>query len=236
MWTDQCLSKLSGKRIYHREELFRIFCEEKNDLSDSAFRWTLYNLQKAQKIFQIGYDTYTTVQEKNLPQYRPFYSDNAMSIMKILEKRYDGLSFVLFESMLLNEFLNHQIAQNTVYVQVARDVSSFIFDSLQQEYAGTVLFKPGKTEFERYWTKDCIVVLELISQSPLSAERPHEITAEKMMVDIIADKSIAATFSPAELPFIYKNLRESYRMDERRMNRYAGRRGKSAEIKSIWEG
>ena len=34
------------------------------------------------------------------------------------EKQYPDLQFVVFESALFNEFLNHQIAQNTIYVQV----------------------------------------------------------------------------------------------------------------------
>ena len=42
----------------------------------------------------------------------------------------DIVSFVVFESVLLNEFLNHQIAQNTIYIQVERDLSSYIFNVL----------------------------------------------------------------------------------------------------------
>ena len=131
----------------------------------------------------------------------------------------------------LNEFLNHQIAQNTIYVQVEKDVSSYIFDILQEKYTGNVLYKPGKIDFGRYWTKDCIVVLDLISQAPLSQDAPHEIIAEKMLVDLIAEKSIAATFCPSELPFLFDNIMRTYQVDKRKMNRYAGRRGKTAQIK-----
>ena len=138
---------------------------------------------------------------------------------------------MVFESVLLNEFLNHQIAQNTIYVQVEKDVSSYVFDNLQEEYSGSVLYRPGKSEFGRYWTRDCIVVLDLISQSPLSQDNPHEITAEKMLVDITAEKSISRTFSPSEIPFVFENVIRSYHVDRRKMNRYAGRRGKSSQVK-----
>ena len=47
---------------------------------------------------------------------------------------------------------------------------------------------------------NCIVILDLISQAPLSKENEHIITIEKLLVDLIADKTIAATFSPSELP------------------------------------
>ncbi|MCC8151691.1 MAG: hypothetical protein LIO96_09635 [Lachnospiraceae bacterium] len=236
MWTNQALGNLSDKKIYSREELFQIFGAEKEDLSESAFRWTLYNLQKEQQLFRVDYDAYVTVHQEELPVYRPVYSDRGMEVREKLEDKYPELTFVIFESVLLNEFLNHQIAQNTIYVQVEKDVSSYIFDELQQEYTGSVLYKPGKNEFERYWTRDCIVVLELISQAPMSEEKPHEMTAEKLLVDIVAEKSIAATFSPSEVPLIYANLIESYQVERRRLNRYAGRRGKKELVKKYAEG
>jgi len=95
---------------------------------------------------------------------------------------------------------------------------------------GSVLYKPTKKEFDRYWTKNCIVVLDLISQSPMSDKSPHEITVEKLLVDMIAEKSIAATFSPAELPAVFQNVRESCRIDRHRLERYAGRRGRTEQV------
>lgn len=231
MWTDQALLKLSDKIAYCRDDLFHALLSEKTDLSDSAFRWTLYNLLQEQKIFRTDYDTYVTVKPAVLPAYKPYYSEKANTLMKKLSEQYPELGFVVFESVLLNEFLNHQIAQNTIYLQVEKDVSSYIFDSLQEEYAGSVLYRPGEKDFDRYWTRDCIVVLDLITQAPLSQDRPHEITIEKMLVDIIAEKSMSATFSPSEIPFVYENVMRSYQVDRRKMNRYAGRRGKASQIK-----
>ena len=231
MWTDKALSKLSDKTTYRRDDLFHLFLNEKPDLSGSTFRWILYSLLQERKIFRVDYDTYTTERAQVLPIYKPYYSDKAAALMNMLTEQFPQLSFVIFESVLLNEFLNHQIAQNTIYVQVEKEVSSYIFDILREKYAGTVLYKPGKKEFERYWTRDCVVVWDLISQAPLSQEKPHEITVEKMLVDLIADKSIAATFSPAEIPFIYENVMKSYQVDIRKMNRYAGRRGKASTVK-----
>lgn len=236
MWAEPIITKLSDNQSYNRDDLFHIFNKEKKSLSESTFRWMLYNLQKEQLLFRTDYDTYTTVEPQSLPVYRPVYTDKAKSVIRDIGQKYPSLSFVVFESVLLNEFLNHQIAQNTIYIQVEKDVSSYIFDSLQQERPGSILYKPNAKDFERYWTPNCTVILDLISQSPLSAEYPHEITIEKMLVDILADKSIAATFSPAELPYIFEDVMESYQADKRRMNRYASRRAKTKEIKKYTGG
>lgn len=233
MWTEQAMVNLSDNTAYCRDDLFHLFSDEKKGMSDGAFRWTLYNLLRDQKIFRTDYDTYSTVKPRVLPVYKPYYSEKAGALIKKLEERYPKLKFVVFESVLLNEFLNHQIAQNTIYVQVEKDVSAYIFDTIREEYEGSVLYRPDQKEFDRYWTRDCIVILDLISQSPLSQDRQHDMTAEKMLVDIIAEKSIAATFSPSEIPFVFENVMKSYQVDKRKMNRYAGRRGKASQIERI---
>ena len=208
----------------------QIFRKEKADLDDTAFRWALYGMLYSHKLFRIGYDLYATNKPPVLAEYIPSYSDKAKDLEKILMERYPDLEFVIFESVLLNEFLNHQIAQNTIYVQVEKDMSSYIFSQLQEELDERVLFRPGKSEYGKYWTKDCIVVLDLISQSPLSTRFPHAITVEKMLVDIIAERSIAAAFSPSELPSLYSNALSAYSIDRRKLHRYAERRGKAEEV------
>lgn len=230
MWTDQVLYKLSHETTYSRGALFSAMQAEKKDINASTFRWTLYNLLQNQKLFKVDFDTYVLEKPQELVQYRPYYSELAMELIKKLEARYKGLNFVIFESFLLNEFLNHQLAQNTIYLQVEKEVSSYIFDILKDEYPKGVLYKPSLKDFDRYWTNDCIVVLDLISQSPTARDRLHDITVEKLLVDIISEKSISAIFSQAELPFVFENVLEKYRVDRHKVNRYAGRRGKGLEI------
>ena len=230
MKLDHALVSLKDDRTYTRNDLIEVFRKENKDLNDSTFRWMLYNMQLQNKLFRVGYDEYTISEQRVLPVYRPFYSEEVLMVKSLLEEKYPELSFVMFESVTLNEFLNHQIAQNTVYVQVEKDLSTYIFDILKQELGVTVLYKPNRTEFSRYWTRGCVIILELISQAPLSSVQPHEITMEKMLVDIIADKSIEATYSPAELPEIFRNVKRNYRIDYKKMNRYAGRRGKTKII------
>ncbi len=230
MWTDKALARLSDERTYSRDDLFRILLSVRPELNDATFRWALYDLLQKKKIFKTGYDTYVASEPDILPVYKPLYSDKSEALGKKMNQRFPDVMYVMFESVLLNEFLNHQIAQNTIYVQVEKDISSYVFDILKDEYNGGVLYNPSKKEFDRYWIKDCIVVLDLISQSPLSVENPHEMTIEKMLVDIITEKSISATFSPSEIPTVYANVVNSYQVDKRKMNRYAGRRGKTALI------
>ena len=236
MNVDYVMESLKDDRTYTRNDLIEVFRKDNKELNDATFRWMLYNMQLRNKLFRVGYDEYTTSELHVLPEYCPLYTEDVLNVKNLLEEKYPELSFVMFESVLLNEFLNHQIAQNTVYVQVEKDLSSYIFDILKRELGGMILYKPNRAEFNKYWTRGCVVVLELISQAPLSSVQPHEITMEKMLVDIIADKSIEMTYSPAELPELYRNIRKNYKVDIKKMNRYAGRRGKAKIIEESLSG
>ena len=86
-----------------------------------------------------------------------------------------------------------------------------------------------------YWDKDCIIITNLISEAPLRKDDPSKITLEKMLVDMVSDKLISSTFSPAELPEVFEQARKTYRLDQSRMLRYARRRNKEDKIKKYLE-
>ena len=44
MWADHTLQNLSDQEEYSRSELSQVFLRKNPDLTDSAFRWILYNL------------------------------------------------------------------------------------------------------------------------------------------------------------------------------------------------
>lgn len=229
MWTDNIVNKLSKDIIYSRNDLHRIFLEEKNNLTTSTFKWVLYDLLKNGKLFRYGYDQYTLCQQDTLPAYTPIYSDKAASLIQMLSGVFPDLKFIVSEVVLLNEFLNHQIANNTIFIQVEKNVSLFVFNNLKDKYR-EILYNPDSKELDIYWKPDCIIILDLISQSPISHDFPHDILLEKLLVDIIAEKSIVSAFSPSELPSIFSSAIKNYQIDKRKLTRYAGRRGKAEEV------
>ena len=137
---DNVLVSLKDDRTYTRNDLIKAFRKDNKELNDTTFRWMLYYMLLHNRLFRVGYDEYTTSEQRVLPEYRPVYTEDVFKVKNLLEDRYPELSFVMFESVALNEFLNHQIAQNTVYVQVEKDMSSFIFDKLSSNL-GELLYK-----------------------------------------------------------------------------------------------
>lgn len=70
--------------------------------------------------------------EREKPMYRPAYSDLAAKLISQVSDKYPSVRFTVFETALMNDFLNHLVAQNTVYIQMEKDVSIFVFRFLQE--------------------------------------------------------------------------------------------------------
>ena len=163
-------------------------------------------------------------------EYRPIYSDQALRLIDILSKAYPHVSFTVFETVLMNEFLNHLVAQNTVFIQAEKENSIFMFRFLQEQGFANLLYKPSGKTFSLYWSKDCIVVTDLISEAPILESKPHSICLEKLLVDMYADKQISTTYSKADFPEALHLARSNYQLNTAKMLRYARRRNKEKEI------
>ncbi len=154
------------------------------------------------------------------------YSNTAKNLIKLISKKYPYVRFTVFETTLMDEFLNHLIAQNTIFIQVEKESSIFVFRFLQEQGHKDIMYKPGKKDFNLYWSRNCVIVTDLISEAPLRSNEPHSIMLEKMLVDMLADKLIATTYSKAEYSDVMEQAQSKYLLDKVRMLRYARRRNK----------
>ena len=230
---DNAVQNLESGKSYTRAQVITFLKNNLPSLHDGSYQWTLGELLEAGKIVRTGYNSYTLPQETLLPFYRPDYSELAGELMIKTAELYPHVQFVVLETVLLNEFLNHLIAQNTIFVQVQKDVSAFVFRALQEKGYPHLLYKPSQKEFLFYWTRNCIVVCDMISESPLSVKRPHELLIEKMLVDLYCDKLLRSLYSSAEYPDILKQAFAAYQIDRLRLFRYARRRNKETEIRQL---
>ena len=188
-------------------------------------------MPKSGNLTKVVRNIYVVQNEREKLAYRPAYSDLAAKLIAQISEKYPSAHFTVFETALMNDFLNHLVAQNTVFVQVEKDISVFAFRFLQELGYEHLLYKPKKADYALYWEKDCIVVTDMISEAPLSASAPHEICLEKMLVDMYCDKLISSAYSKSEYPEVLKQVVETYHIEPAKMMRYARRRGREDEMK-----
>ena len=75
------------------------------------------------------------------------------------------------------------------------------------------MYKPSKDDFILYWSRDCVIVTDLISEAAVRSDKSYHIMLEKMLVDMSVDKLIAATFNKAELPDVCEQAQSRYLLD-----------------------
>ena len=230
MWYKNVADTLSFGQIYSREEIISVLKKEKTGLNENSYFWIVGNLVKEGVLKRTGRDKYSLCDGIVKDVYKPLYSEKATALKNKLERKYPLVKFTVFETVLLNEFLNHQIANNTIFIQSERDVSGFIFNYLRENTKANVLYKPNQAEFGRYWQAESLIVTDLTSEAPLNTDFPHEITAEKMLVDIFCDKIIRLTYGESEYKSVVDTVYSRYLVDTARLLRYARRRNKEKEI------
>lgn len=234
-WYMNTLGSISNGRTYSHKELIDILKEHRPDLSDDMYNWIIDQTAKKGILSRQGYNAYSLPDGKELIDYQPFYSQTSLDLIKKIQERFPRVNFTVFETVLMNDFLNHLIGRNTIFVQVEKDSSIFVFRYLQEQGYNNLLFTPDKKEIELYWDQDCVIITNLISEAPLRKEDPTKITLEKMLVDMVADKQISSTFSPAELPDVFDQAKKTYRLDKSKMLRYARRRHKEDKVNDYLE-
>lgn len=225
-WYESILEHLDDKKTYSNKELVEALKKIRPGLSENTYHWTVNALIRDCLLSKLGYDSYCLYVSEPKQKYVPIYSDRAKELITLISNKYKELCFTVFETTLLNEFLNHLISQNTIFIQVEKDSSIFVFRFLQDMGYMKIMYKPQLKDFNLYWSKDSIVITDLISESPIRSENSHSILLEKMLVDIVSDKLIESTFSKAEIPEVAEQMRKKYQFDDSRMMRYARRRNR----------
>ena len=110
-------------------------------ISEASFKLELQKMLKEGTIVRVGRNKYC-VSKNGVGIYDYEYSDDAKAVAEILKKKFPYLDFTIMDFVQLNEFVNHQLAHNVIYVSVEEDLGDFVFDALKEKYPGKVLINP----------------------------------------------------------------------------------------------
>lgn len=235
-WYKEVIDRIDDKKTYCHKDLIEELKTLKTGLSEKTYHWAICGLVRDGALTRLGYDSYSLSTDLPKNDYVPDYSDTAEKLISLISEKYPYVPFTVFETVLMNEFLNHLIAQNTFFIQVEKESSIFVFRFLQEYGIKNVMYNPSRNDFNLYWTKDCVVVTDMISEAPIRRDKLHVLMLEKMLVDMVADKLIASTFSKAEMPDVLEQAQSRYLLDKVRMMRYARRRNRQDVLLKYLEG
>lgn len=227
---DQNLNRLKNYSSFDKETLFEIIRSDRKAASDITLYRIVDRLINDGEIIRTGRDSYC-LPKAGQSYYHHYYRERSNDIAAFIKERHPDIDFRIFETVQLNDFLNHLIGLNVIFLLVEDDLGSFLFDDLRTRFDNNVLLYPSRDIYFRYWKEDMIVIEKLITEAPRGRQEFWHTDLEKFLVDIMTDGLIMDSFSPSEYPLIYETSFKNYVIDERRMFRYARRRNAEKKLK-----
>ena len=228
------LRDLEGSSSFSRQEHLQSFRTGGYELSEASFSKELTKMVRSGEILRVGKNVYS-FPRKDIAVYEHEYSALAVEVAALLREKFPLLDFSLLELIQLNDFVNHQIAHNIIFLSVEADIMDFVFEALKERYFGKVLINPTPQIYHQYWSDNMIVIVKLVTEAPKDHECPWHTGLEKFLVDIMAEPLLAETVIESEYPGIYEDALSRYICYENRLFRYAKRRRADEKIRRLIE-
>lgn len=221
--TSVILDRIGSHNLFARSDLQVVMEECGYKTSESITNHMVTRLLAAGDIARVGRNRYCVAD--SLKIYHFPHSDFAVSVADEILEAHPYLNFRIFELVQLNEFVNHQIAHNIVFVSVEGELEEDVFNTLWERHKGSILLKPDADELFRYLNEDMVVIVKLPTESPKGIDVFWDTRLEKLLVDIAVDKLLRKVVYSGEYPAIYQEAFRKYAIDKNVMFRYARRRG-----------
>ena len=210
--------------IYKLDEMKELHRSTHKGKSKASFYKSVRKMVDSGAIIRIERGRYSSSPRKQAFEAYCDY-DDSRRLKSFLTARYGGdFEFIIYETTLLNQFLNHLLAKAMIVVEVPRAYAEDVFwgikDSGQFE---SVLLCPTSDELYRYGEAMTIVVRPYVSKAPINLQE-HATTLEKLLVDIVCDPFLNSLYEGAEVPAMVNGIVNDYALRYRAVSSYAKRR------------
>ena len=221
--TELILEKLAKYPTFNRSDLHLIMALNNVKTTDNIVNHMIKRMIDNRDIIRIGRNQYKLSGFKKIYQFP--HSEQVILLADEIIKAHPFLDFRLFELIQINEFVNHQVANNIIFLFVEGGLETDVFNTLFENHRGSILLKPSIEELYRYMTDDIIVIEKLPSESPKGINAFWDTRLEKMLVDIVVDKILSKVVYKGEYQVIFHDAVEKYAIDKNVIVRYLRRRG-----------
>ena len=218
--------------VYTRQEIYQVAEHTDHLVKETQLRYHIGKMLKRKSILRVGRNLYIKADEAKLKrQYRNVYSSTAEKIIEFMKTKFPLMDYRIWELIWLNEFLNHQLGNNLIFVEIEKIGCEVVFHSLREILQSTsVLLMPTTEQLLLYREHDSVIINRLITEAPKGKPYVHNVLLEKIIVDLFANKSLFYILSPADFPDAVSEMFRKYIINQTSMFRYAKRRNKAREI------
>jgi len=220
--------------IHTRQDLFHVIHARVPSFTYSQLPTIINRAIRSDRLVRIGHNRYAKREEIGYkPVFKGRYSSRSQDIIAFMLTAFPALQWRIWELSWLNEFVNHLIVKNTIFVEVESDGCGFVFSALHDVYPGHVLLHPTGEQLSLYGDNKTIVVRRLISEAPRHGEAPYQVPLEKVIVDLFSNQDLLV--SKGDYAQAIEEMFTAYHIDTVAMLRYARRRNRKAVIMDFIE-
>lgn len=230
--TDSIKHHFKSKAVFETKDIVGFYKQFEKNVKPTTINWRVYTLVQEGVLQRIGRGKFKLGEGR---KYIPEISSLTKSIYKKLKAEFPYAKFCLWNTSVLNEFMQHQPNRFFLLVETDKETTNSVFYFLR-EIQKSVFIEPNNDILEKYIVndKEVVVIKSLISEAPTQNINEIETaTIEKMLVDIFCDNVIFSAQQGAEKRTIFKEAFTKYTINQSKMLRYANRRRKKEELKQF---
>ena len=195
------------------------------DCTEASINWMLVTLRKQGSLASAGTGKYYRIPQ-DAPAKKHYsypHSQEYLDLEKEITEAYPLVNFQMWELIQMNDFINHQIAKNVIFIEVEAMLVDTVYELLHEKYPYAMIQPTYDTFYKQRAPETDIVVQKLLSEAP-APDANHSCVIEKLLVDLLSKKLSGSLIERSEYPRIYEDVFRKYNIDETRMFRYAKRR------------
>lgn len=204
-----------------KEDLFDYLKKITHYEKDSSIRWVVHELVKSGYITKIDSKHYY---KGLLKDFSPKVETKTKKrIKEIMLVKYPELDCVIYEAIMFNEWINLQLFQNVIFVDVEKYYIEDVFTSLRNQLPNRVLLDPTTKDYYLYAENDLVIVSSLLTRAPIH-RNSYEIKVEKVIVDLFSNDLVSKVLSQSEYETMIEHIFRMYKVNMKTIYSYAKRR------------
>lgn len=234
---NKLIEAFKDRRSFDRDELYSFYLNFEPDLKESTFSWRIYDLKKKDIIKTIGRGLYVISYK---PKYKAMLSDSVFKIARKTNEHFKDIKYAIWETQWLNEFSQHQTANQMIVVEVEKEFTDSLYYYLNDTIRMDFFLNPDDKEIQFYVSESTVpvVIKRLVTRAPIQKIKNKKAvvpiaTLEKIMVDLFADENLFHFYQGSEMVNIYEKIIDRYSINFTKLFSYAKRRRKEQEIKQF---
>ena len=240
--TDKLHSKsiiehFKNKTVFETQDIIDFYEQFEKEIKPATINWRVYTLVQEGHLQRIGRGKYKVGEGR---KYFPEISLHTKSIFKKLKAAFPFSNFCVWDTSVLNEFMQHQHNKFFILVETDKETINSVFYFLRDAESfrrkKSVFIDPSKDILEKYIVneKEVIIVKSLVSEAPTqNINKIETATLEKILVDVFCDDVIFSAQQGAEKRIIFEEAFNKYTINQSKMLRYADRRRRKKELSNL---